>query len=179
MSEKMTLARPYAQAAFDWAKEKNSLDFWEDMLSKMTCLTLNRQVMGFVDSHQKSLLEIEAGLNTLTAGWVDDAGLRFLNLLTQNHRFDLLPFIYKRFVELSREHQKTLCVRVETPYPLSDTLLAQLSGALKKRFQQAVQIEQHIDPDLWAGVRIRFGDQVLDHTLQGRFTRLESVLMAV
>ncbi|MFH7117421.1 F0F1 ATP synthase subunit delta, partial [Klebsiella pneumoniae] len=44
MSEFVTVARPYAKAAFDFAVEHNSVERWQDMLAFAAEVTKNDQM---------------------------------------------------------------------------------------------------------------------------------------
>lgn len=47
MSEFVTVARPYAKAAFDFAVEHQSVERWQDMLAFAAEVTKNEQMAGF------------------------------------------------------------------------------------------------------------------------------------
>lgn len=47
MSEFVTVARPYAKAAFDFAVEHNSVERWQDMLAFAAEVTKNDQWQSF------------------------------------------------------------------------------------------------------------------------------------
>ncbi len=55
MSEFVTVARPYAKAAFDFAVEHNSVERWQDMLAFAAEVTKNDQI------RQSSLRRFGAG----------------------------------------------------------------------------------------------------------------------
>lgn len=47
MSEFITVARPYAKAAFDFAVEHQSVERWQDMLAFAAEVTKNEQMASF------------------------------------------------------------------------------------------------------------------------------------
>lgn len=47
MSEFITVARPYAKAAFDFAVEHQSVERWQDMLAFAAEVTKNEQMQSF------------------------------------------------------------------------------------------------------------------------------------
>ena len=48
MSEYITVARPYAKAAFDFAVEQNQLDQWQGMLNFAAAVAENDQIKNFL-----------------------------------------------------------------------------------------------------------------------------------
>ena len=54
MAEKSTIARPYAQAAFDIAKNKSDLKGWSDMLQLSAAVVSDEQISNFIGNPQVS-----------------------------------------------------------------------------------------------------------------------------
>ena len=52
MAEKSTIARPYAQAAFDLAQQKSELKTWSDMLSMLSSVVSDEQMKNLFGNPQ-------------------------------------------------------------------------------------------------------------------------------
>ena len=176
MSAFNTLARPYARAAFAFAKAANSIDMWENNLSKAAQLWEH-------DSCRKTLTEPCLDRNTKvnllhTLINEDSPNLRnFLHILVVRTRLDLLPTIYRMFVELRCTDQGYIQVKVETAYPLSNEDECSLKCSLEKYFaakKALLNIEQN--PQLLGGIRCRVQDWVIDYSIQGQIQRLQNCL---
>ncbi len=107
MADKHTLARPYAQAVFDLAREADELAAWSAALDIARQLTADGQVADYLRKPELSdeqRLEFLTGLfGKAKADLLDgrDAkGTNFLKLLIENGRVGITPEIAERFEAL-------------------------------------------------------------------------------
>lgn len=56
MAEISTIARPYAVAAFNLAKEKKSLTEWSEMLEFLAQVSLDERMHAFINVSKSSLI---------------------------------------------------------------------------------------------------------------------------
>ena len=83
------------------------------------------------------------------------------------------------YQELDYQRRGVLRARVETAVPLSPEQQARLQAALEKIFAAPVALEQQINADIIAGLRVTIGDSVIDNSLRRRLQRMvESIHQA-
>jgi F-type H+-transporting ATPase subunit delta len=179
MAEKATIARPYARAAFDYAREtgntQQSFATWSRMLGIAGAVAADPAVgplLGNPKVPPTKLVELIAGVAGQQGLEVDAAGRNFLGVLAQNHRLAYLPEIATQFEQLRAEIENTVDVEVVTAFPAGEAQRQALMVALEKRFNRAVRIRETVDESLIGGALIRAGDLVIDGTLKGRLERL-------
>lgn len=176
MAELATLARPYANAAFDVAKRDGDLDRWARMLALLAAAANDESVKVLLAAPDIEELSKAYRLADLCGDELNDRGRRFLQVLAGNKRLPLLPEIQEQFETLLAEEQATLDVTVTSAYALSDQELEKLSSALSRRFEREVSMTSEVDASLIGGAVIRAGDTVIDGSVRGRLQKLaESV----
>ena len=77
---------------------------------------------------------------------------------------------------LEATFQKTKTRPAATASTLADAELETIKAALRKRFGREVEIETAIDESLIGGALIDAGDVVIDGSIKGKLTRLQSAL---
>ena len=81
--------------------------------------------------------------------------------------------------ELDYQRRGVRRARVEVAMPLGSDQQARLQVCLEKIFNAPVVIEQQINPEIIAGLRLTVGDSVIDNSVRGRMQRmLESIRQA-
>jgi len=173
MSQALTLARPYARAAFGIARDAGDYVSWSNALAFAARVAADPQVAELLGSPRLG----NADAVSLLA--IDGAGesLRnFLALLADNRRLALLPEIAGLFEELRAEAERVVKARVTSATALGDGELEGIKAALKKRFGRDVQIETAVDASLIGGAVIDAGDVVIDGSLKGKLGRLQAAL---
>jgi F-type H+-transporting ATPase subunit delta len=176
MAEKATVARPYARAAFEYAREHGALGAWSKLLGIGAAVASEPGIGALLGNPRvdaAELVELLAGVAASSGATVDTEARNFLSLLAQGGRIGYLPEIAAQFETLRAEIENTLDVEVTTAMSLSEAQKARLSEALAKRFGRTVRIEEKVDESLVGGAIIRAGDLVIDGSLQGRLVRLE------
>jgi len=176
MAEQATLARPYARAAFSYARDSGDFASWSAVLATGAAVAASAgagQLFGNPRVEPTELAELIAGVARDAGAKVGDAHRNFLALLADNRRLSCLPELAQQFEALRAEVENTLDVEVVSALPLSAEQKATLSAALAKRFKRQVRITETVDPTLVGGAVVRAGDLVIDGSLRGRLARLQ------
>jgi len=177
MSEFVTVARPYAKAAFDFAVEQQSLDRWQSMLAFTAEVTRNDMI--------EELLSGAVAPETLSKTFIavcgeqlDDAGQNLIKIMAENGRLRVLPEVLQQFIELRASLEAIAEVEVTSASPLSEDQQAKIAAAMEKRLSRKVKLNCKIDKSVLAGVVIRAGDMVIDGSVRSRLERLADVLQS-
>lgn len=176
MAERATVARPYARAAFGYARERRDFVGWSTLLAAAAAVAAApgaAAAFGNPRVGAAELVELIAGVAAEQGLKVSAEHRNFLALLADNRRLGYLPEIAAQFEALRAEVENTVDVEVATPLPLSAEHKAKLAAALAQRFKRQVRITESVDPTLVGGAVIRAGDLVIDGSLKGRLERLE------
>lgn len=176
MAEITTIARPYAKAAFTYAREKNALAQWGSMLAFADAVVADQKMAQYLARPQLTPAKQAEAVITACGDRLDDAGRNYLRQLCANRRLFALPAIRQRFEQMVAEEQKLGEVAVTSAFPMSDAETAKLAASLKRRFAQDVRVSVEVDPALMGGIVIRFGDLVIDASVRGRLEKLASTL---
>lgn len=171
-----TLARPYAKAAFDHAREKGELQYWSDMLSLAAAIgsdAVVRQAYGHPAMKPSDWADLF--LSVGGGEFSEDFG-NFLRLVAENGRIPLIEEIRSLFEQFRAEEEGKLEVRVITAVPLNDEQRDRLAKVLEKRFEKSIELECHVDPEVLGGAVLHAGDYLIDGSLRGKLGRLAAVL---
>ena len=175
MSETLTLARPYARAAFETASKQNALAAWSEKLGFAAQLISDARVGALVGNPRLGNAEL-TGLLLPPNETVDSPFATFLTLLVENRRALLLPDIAALFEQLKRDAERVLKVTLRSATAVSPEQAQSIKTALKKRFGREIELETRVDPNVIGGAVIDAGDIVIDGSVRGRLARLESAL---
>jgi F-type H+-transporting ATPase subunit delta len=175
MSETLTLARPYARAAFASAQASGALADWSSKLGVAAQIVADPRVHALIGDPRVSTAQLAQLLLPPDAA-ADSNFAQLLALLVENRRAVLLPDIAALFEELKRESERVLKVTVRSAVPVGDGQADAIKLALKKRFGRDIELEQRVDPSVIGGAVIDAGDMVIDGSVRGRLARLESAL---
>jgi len=173
MSQNLTLARPYARAAFALAQESGHAADWSRALAFASRVAADPQAKVLLAHPQLSSAE---AVELLAVEGADENFVRFLGLLADNRRLPLLADITGLFEQLRAEADHVVKARVTSAAALPDGELATIKAALKKRFGLDVEIETAIDESLIGGAVIDAGDVVIDGSLKTKLARLGAAL---
>jgi F-type H+-transporting ATPase subunit delta len=178
MAEPSTVARPYAEAAFNLAVETGTLAKWSEMLAALALVAADERVR--IAASDPNLTEAQvAGLFiSILSGRLTGDAENFVRVLAENGRLGLLPEIRAQFEALKNEHEGVLEAEIHAAFQLSDSQLADLTQRLEKKTGRKVRTKVQIDKDLIAGVRLVLGDKVIDGSARAQLGALETALKA-
>lgn len=175
MAENVTIARPYADAAFELARGAGALGPWSEALDRLATVAADSSMRACIKDPKLSdarLLQLVLEVSgTLSADQQN-----FVRVLTDNERLLVLPEIRDLFVALKNEHEGVLEAVIASAFPLDDATLTSLKSDLEARFKARLNVQVHIDPELIGGVRIAIGDEVIDASVRGKLANMAAAL---
>ncbi|BDH47776.1 ATP synthase subunit delta [Salmonella enterica subsp. enterica serovar Choleraesuis] len=177
MSEFITVARPYAKAAFDFAVEHQNVDGWQNMLAFAAEVTKNEQMAEMISGALAPETLAESFI-AVCGDQLDDHAQNLIKVMAANGRLVALPEVLEQFIALRAAEESTAEVDVISAAALSDEQLKKISSAMEKRLSRKVKLNCKIDKSVMAGVIIRSGDMVIDGSVRGRLERLTDVLQS-
>lgn len=111
-------------------------------------------------------------LRSELSGKVGATTLRFLELLIDKKRYDLLALMAADYGRLAAEKSGTARAVVRTARALSADAQKTLADRLKIFAGKDIELDVKEDPELIGGVTVKIGDWVLDSSLRGQLRRL-------
>jgi F-type H+-transporting ATPase subunit delta len=175
MAQPLTIARPYARAAFEMAAADGTQGAWAEKLAFAAEVAAEPRVIALFGDPR--LLPQTLGSLFLRSGEPADSGFaRFIGVLADNRRLRELPEIAALFEQMKRDAEHVLKVHVRSAVPLDDGEAARLVEALKRRFNSDIQLERSVDPSVLGGAVIDAGETVIDGSLKSRLAKLETAL---
>ena len=175
MAENVTIARPYADAAFELARGAGALGPWSEALDRLASVAADSSMQACFKDPKISTDQ----LNTLVkevSGDLTAEQQNFVRVLVENERLQVLPEIRDLFVALKNEHEGVLEAEIASAFPLDDATLASLKADLEARFKAAINVTVTLSPELIGGVRIAVGDEVIDASVRGKLANMAAAL---
>jgi len=176
MAEPTTIARPYAEAAFDIARADNALPVWSSMLRYASAVVTDPAMARALDNPKLAAGDKESLLLSVCGDKLDAAGRRFVRVLVEAERVAFLPYIAALFDDLKNEAEGVAMARIDSAFPLTDAQLAELKAALEKRFGKKIEPTVNVDPELVGGARITVGDPVIDASVRAQLQAMANQL---
>ncbi|OHC72459.1 MAG: ATP synthase F1 subunit delta [Rhodocyclales bacterium RIFCSPLOWO2_02_FULL_63_24] len=180
MAENVTLARPYAEAAFQLAKSGNALAAWSDVLSRLSAVASRPEMEECIGNPRLSPVQL-AQLCLDVAASDAKSGLsadqqNFVRVLADNDRLIVLPEISELFDELKHGHEGIKDAEITSAFVLDEATLQTLVADLERKFGCRIQATVKVDAELIGGVRIAVGDEVIDASVRGKLAAMATAL---
>ena len=175
MAEIGTIARPYAQAAFDVAKAENNLAGWAAFLQSAA------QLMGQEDIRQLAQ-NPKVAKNQLVSLFEEvlkpssESHKNFLRAIVDQGRLAALPAISKAFEAHKNDYEGSADAQIVTAHAMSDQQMQELVAALEQKLGKKLKPEVSVDSDLIGGFCVTVGDEVLDMSVRAKLARMQSAL---
>lgn len=173
MSQSMTLARPYARAAYTAARDAGQTAQWSQALAFAARVAGDPQASRVLGDPR---LSREDAVRLVAPDDASGAVRNFLGLLASNGRLAVLPEISGLFEQARAEAEHIVRATITSAAELGATELDALKAALKRRFGREVEVQTAVDPALIGGAVIDAGEVVIDGSLRGKLQRLQTAL---
>jgi len=177
MAEKVTIARPYAQAVFATAKEQGDLKGWSTMLQCAAAVAGDAEMAAVIANPRIDRAQLVTLFLEVCGNNINDAGKNTIRLLAENGRLEVLPEIAALYEEMRAEAEATIEAEVISAAALSESQKSAIAAALAKRMGREVSLVCKTDESLLGGAIIRSGDMVIDGSVVGKLEKLSSQLL--
>lgn len=172
MSEKITLARPYAEAVFLLAQERGALKPWSEMLALAATIAADPRIVAQAGdpwmAHERFL---KLFLDICGAALNPD-GANFIRLLHQRRRLVLLPEIAALYEQRRAAAENRIDVEVVSAFAVTAEQMQKIGAALERKLGRQIELKSRVDNSLIGGIIIRAGDWVIDGSARGRLRAL-------
>ena len=174
MSQTLTIARPYARAAFSIAREHGRLAQWSGHLGFAARAVVEPSVHAVLgDPRLDAQLLVDV---LLPPGDVDPTFREFISVLADSRRLEALPEISGLFDAQRADDEHVVKAVITSAIALDANEVAKLRDALRKRFGREVEVTTAVDAALIGGAVIDAGDVVIDGSLRTKLARLGAAL---
>lgn len=176
MADLSTLARPYAKAAFELARDGGRFKEWGSALDALSATVKSPQVAGFIGHPALLKHDLAEVLAQAIGSQLGAEGVALVKLLVENNRLKAAPFIAEQFEALRAEAESRVDVEVTSATAVSPAQQQTLAAAIGKRLARQVVVSWKLDESLLAGAVIRAGDLVIDGSVKGELEKLRTAI---
>jgi F-type H+-transporting ATPase subunit delta len=166
------IARVYAEALFDVAKDKGKLSEIHEQLGQITdAIAKTRDLQVFLFSPYFSSAEKRQGIGRVVSG-ADPELVNFLELLAEKHRMPAIFRIRRRFDAMWAKEERRLEVKLTSAVDLPPDLVEQVGKQIEKQTGQTIELETDVDETVLGGIVLQVGNMVLDASVRNKLERL-------
>jgi F-type H+-transporting ATPase subunit delta len=166
------IARVYAEALFEVAKQKGKLDTIRDQLGRVAdALERDRELAVFFFSPYFSTAEKRDGIERAIAG-AEPELVNFLELLVEKHRMPVIFRIRRRFDELWAKERRRLKVTLTSAVELDPEVVERVGAEIERQTDRTVELHSRVDEDVLGGLVLQVGNMVLDASIRNRLEKL-------
>ena len=176
MAEAITVARPYAVAAWRHAEVEGNTDLWAEMLVFMANVVSDETMSRIVGDPRVGEERLSQLMLDICGGRINETAESFIRLLVDNGKLSLLPEISSVFTQLKSEAGGAVDATLLTAFPVNAKFEQAISAAMQKKLNREVNFKTEEDKSLLGGVVIRVGDMVIDASVKGQIESLASQL---
>ena len=174
------VAEPYAEALLDLAKSNGSLkETTNDMNIVTQFLANSSDLKKFLGN---PLITKDAKKNVVKdifGEQIDGSTLKFLLLLVDRGRIEVLESIAQKFLELSYKQESIEIAKITSSIQLSADQQKSIAEKLKKiTGAKQIKLALKVDPQLIGGFTIEIGSKMIDTSIRGQLKQISSLLGA-
>ncbi len=177
MTHFLSVARPYARAAFASALDKKNMDAWSTLLKEAAKIIKKKSMQNLLKNPCIDKRVAYECLLELCKPVIFSFGKNFLKLMAVNQRLLILPEVEYLFERYKAAQAKEITAHAISAVPLTKIEEQSLEKVLSKRFQGHIKLDHHVNEDLLGGLIVRIGDLVIDDSVRGKLERLRATLV--
>jgi len=170
------ISNVYARALFEAARDAGTLDATAaDLASFAGAMHASRELTAVMYNPRIDSATKKKVVAQLTEGG-DRIFVNGVNLLIDKRHSDLLFDLQEQFQKLLKKEQGVVEVEVTSAVELPDETRAGIRKRIEEATGKTVEIRETIREDILGGLVLRFGDVIVDASLQAKFEQLRGRL---
>jgi F-type H+-transporting ATPase subunit delta len=168
-------ARRYAKAIFELAQQDGEIEEWGRRLARVRELFSDDQVaavLGNPTIATQRREQLVMGVRSL-----DKEATNLARMLIESGRVNEAAAIEEEFQRLSDDAAGRVRATATTAVELSTDVREDIKRDLSERLNKEVRLSVVVDPRILGGLRLQFGDHVIDATVATRLEQLRRRLV--
>ena len=175
MAGELQIARRYAQAYFELARQAKDIPGWRRSLEEVVQTLTRPDVVAVLDDPRLPQHERARVVSELLAD-VAPPARNLARLLVERGRHGVLPQVLEQYDIFADRESGVVRAEVTTAVPVDATLEQRIRTELASRLGGEVQTTVRQDPSILGGLVIRIGDRVIDGSVRTRLAQLQQAL---
>lgn len=171
------VARTYAKALFDAAKDQGRLDEVRAELQEFVAALHDVPELGALLRNPELDPPAKAEALSAVLEGADELVRNFLRVVAKKGRAQLIEEIVREYEELIAAEEQILRVELTTAYELSDKEATSIVEQIEKASGRRVEAMRSVDPGLVGGLVLKAGSLEVDSSVRGRLDRLRLQLV--
>lgn len=170
-----TVARRYAQAVFEIARDSSSFEAWDRDLSILNAVMSDPVTRGYLESPKNAETDKRALLDKALEQSQPEAQ-RLAALLLERRRLSAVPGIFEQYQSLLLDERGIVIADVTTAIPLDTASEQMIQKQLSELVGKEVEVRMQVDPAIIGGMVARIGDNLIDGSVSNQLRRLHERL---
>jgi len=174
------VAEPYAEAFLELAKSTNSLkETTNDVNIVSQFLANSSDLKKFLGNPLVTKDAKKNVVKDILGEQISESTLKFLLLLVDRGRIEVLEQIAQKFLELSYKQESIEIAKVTSSIKLSAEQQQQIAEKLKAiTGAKQIKLALKVDPELIGGFTIEVGSKMIDTSIRGQLRKISNLLGA-
>jgi len=170
-------AKRYARAVFELAQQEGTVDEWARRIAKVRELFDDPEVAAVLSNPTIAIREREALVATAPKLF-DEEATNLARLLIESGRVDEAPEVDLEFQRLADDAAGRVRATVTTAVELLSEDRERVARELSKRLDKDVKLSVVVDPRILGGMKLQYGDRIVDASVATRLEQLRRRLAA-
>lgn len=160
------VARRYNLALYEIAAEQKSVDkVKKDFEDISNSISGSKELEMFLKTPIIKLDKKAAVLDALFKGKLSELTIKFINILSEKNRINILGDIASDFISLVNEKQGIITAKIKTAIDLSENEKNSLTEKLKKYTGKDITASYSVDPAIKGGFVAQIDDKIIDASI--------------
>ena len=170
-------AKRYARAVFELAQEAGHVTQWGERLEKVRELLSDPEVAAVL-TNPTIAMEMRMALVSRAPHVLDPEATNLAMLLIESDRVRDVAQIEEEFQRLADEAAGRVRATVTTAVELTPADRDRVAEGLSKRLGKDVHLDALVDPSILGGLKLQYGDRLVDASVATRLQQLRRRLAA-
>lgn len=175
------ISGPYAEALLEFAQANKALEeIQKDAVLVLNFMMSSSELKKFLDNPVIARDVKKRFVKDLFSDKIGDNTLKFVLLLIDRKRIDILENIFQKFQDLCHEARGIEIVKVTSPIELSVDNQREIVKQMKflRGSEKRIRLALKIDTKILGGYILEFGSTMVDISVRGQLTKISTLLGA-
>lgn len=172
------VAQRYGQGLYEVALENQTVrEKKEQVESLLSVLEGNKEVEELLRAVKVTKKEKKEFIESVFIESLDKEVISLIKLLIDKGRIYYLKDVLKEYLLLADEELGIVHATVHSARKLKDDDIERIKEALRIKTNKEVVIENKVDPELIAGIKVTLGNNVTDITMKNKIEKMKQTLL--
>jgi len=170
------ISKKYAKALYDLGEDLNKNEFFESEVNVLKEVFKEKEVILFLRNPKIEVASKKMMIKNTLQNKVSKEIVNLIYILIEKRRQEYILDVFAMYEHILNKKKDVFVAKISSATNLKKEQVASIKEILQEKTGKQIEVETEVDKTLIAGFKVKFGDYIIDRTINEKIENLKKLI---